>query len=166
MFGRFSKQPMKGYVGDFSKEGFEVISSCPVNSVSEPIYYGDPVTLLGDNTLSRFTENSLAEKFSGIAVRRKRQRDIYNSLPYLSFEPCDFISVGYVNVICRAGTPSTGGTVYVRIKNPKNDKPIGGFEASRDIMEENQIEVKNLIWASDVIGASNIALINIKERNQ
>lgn len=145
-------------VGDFSREGHEIINSLPITQ-GTTIDFGAPVKILGINSLVPFSEDFTIDDFAGIAVKK-----INPSLnqEYSEFEVCDFISAGYVNVICQSGAPTTGGEVYIRIKNPSQAKKIGGFEASPDI--NNQIKVPTLTWANDAVSSDKVATILIKER--
>lgn len=147
-------------VGDFSREGYEIINSLPTTQ-GTTINFGAPVKILGTNSLVPFSEDFTIDDFAGIAVKK-----INPSLnqEYSEFEVCDFISAGCVNVTCQSGSPSAGGAVYIRVKNASSSKKLGGFEANPDKINENQIRVPTLTWASDAISSNGVAIILIKER--
>lgn len=65
---------------------------------------------------------------------------------------------GYINVLCKVGTPARGGIVYVRIVDA-DPKFIGDFEATSD--STNSIALTNVSWASNGKDANNNAEIRV-----
>ncbi len=59
---------------------------------------------------------------------------------------------GYVMVKCTAGTPTRGGTVYVRTV-AATDRPIGSFEADSDSGNSFALDAVQATWASDGLDA-------------
>jgi hypothetical protein len=83
------------------------------------------VPSISGNSNSGFTDNiPNPDQIAGLAVR------------------------GYVSVKCTAGTPTRGGTVYVRIV-ADTDRPIGAFEAESDGSNSVALDAVQAEWATD-----------------
>lgn len=66
---------------------------------------------------------------------------------------------GYVNVLCKVGTPVKGGTVYMRVV-AASGKAIGDLEATSD--STNSVALVGVEWAVNGKDASNITELYIK----
>ncbi|UUZ95996.1 hypothetical protein LJK87_17425 [Paenibacillus sp. P25] len=89
-----------------------------------------------DNTYSKFGATSTAAQFAGIAVREVKQHIVYSgagaaSVAYQPGDPMDALHRGSITVVCNVGTPTAGGSVYIRIATNAAIPAgvIGGFEA-------------------------------------
>lgn len=157
-----------GYAGNISRSHDAVISNRIVKPTdTDPISFGDPVVLNADNTYSRFGAAGTAAAFAGIAVREVKQTTDYFSAAgsYQPGQPCDVASRGTLTVICRVGTPTAGGDVYVRIAENAAIPTgvIGGFEAAAD--GTNTIKLTGAKWTTGQLDANRIAEVTLTDRN-
>ena len=85
---------------------------------------------------------------------------------YKNSEPCDVISRGTVTVVCNVGTPTAGGSVYLRIAENEAipNGVIGGFEAAAD--GTNTIELTNVKFTTGDIDTNKIAEVTMLTRLQ
>jgi len=106
-----------GYPGQAARHGDEVSRTRPVKTGTSNIKFGAPVVLNTDGTVQLFGASNVAADFAGIAMRKVKSAVVY---PYQNFgyysadEPCDVLERGGISAICAWGTPTVGGTVYVR----------------------------------------------------
>jgi hypothetical protein len=157
-----------GYPGSFARNGDCVIMNRIVKLTdSAGPAFGDPVILNTDNTYSKFVATGTLAAFAGVAVREVKQpTDYYDaSGVYEPGQPADVIERGAVSVVCRVGTPTAGGKVYVRIVANESIPAgvVGGFEAAAD--STNTIELTNCRWATGLKDANNVAELTILSRN-
>jgi hypothetical protein len=160
-----------GYAGNVSRSQDAVITNRIVKpSDTEGPSFGDPVVLNSDNTFSKFGATGTAATFAGIAVREVKQATVFGSGAngngvYNPGEPCDVLERGTATVICRVGTPTASGNVYVRIAENAAipDGVVGGFEAAAD--GANTIQLTNVKWKTGKMDANRIAEITILTRN-
>ena len=68
---------------------------------------------------------------------------------------------GYVAVQCVYGTPTRGGSVYVRIVATSNNETVGTFDATLDSSNNVVLSATQAEWASDGKDANNIAVLRI-----
>lgn len=158
-----------GYPGNISRSAEALIENRFVRSSdSASINFGDPVVLNNDNTYSAFGATGTATTFAGIAVREVKQNTDYlnPSGSYAPGQPCDVAHKGTLTVKCNVGTPTAGGSVYIRI-TANGSIPagvVGGFEAAAD--GANTIAIPNLKWRTGKIDANKVAEVTIVTRNQ
>ncbi|EKQ56276.1 MULTISPECIES: hypothetical protein [unclassified Clostridium] len=162
-----------GYPGSVSRSIDTIITPRPVKSVvtegneTQPsILFGEPVILNTDNTYSRFGASGTAATFAGIAVREVKQAtDYYAGCgSYLPGEIMDVIERGSVTVKCNAGTPTSGGKVYVRtaVNTSIPTGVVGQFEAEAD--GTNTVEITNARWKTGKKDSNNVAELTILTR--
>lgn len=160
------KQFDLGYPGSISRSIDSIVRSGVV-ATGQTISFGDPVTMSATGDISLLSTGSTADKFSGIAVREVKQATNYlgdTTVQYLAGQPIDFLTRGPIMVICRAGTPTAGGKVYVRVAAATSDKPLGGFEAAAD--STNTIELANVVWTTGKMNATEkVAEVTVLKRN-
>lgn len=157
-----------GYPGNISRSADAIITNRIVKPTdTENINFGDPVVLNSDNTYSKFGATGTAATFAGIAVREvKQSTDYFTSQGfYAPGQPCDVAERGSVTVICRVGTPTAGGDVYVRIAANAAipDGVVGGFEAAAD--GSNTVKLNGVKWKTGKIDANRVAEVTIIQRN-
>ncbi|UUZ80642.1 hypothetical protein LJK88_20445 [Paenibacillus sp. P26] len=160
-----------GYAGNVSRSSDAIIESRPVRLTdTTPVNFGDPVVLNADNTYSKFGATSTAAQFAGIAVREVKQHIVYSgagaaSVAYQPGDPMDALHRGSITVVCNVGTPTAGGSVYIRIATNAAIPAgvIGGFEAAAD--GTNTVQIPNLKWKTGKMDANKIAEVTILTRN-
>ena len=104
-----------------------------------------------------------AAKFVGIAAREtKTMLEYLDQNSGAEFPPLDAVSVfqrGSISVICKAGTPTVGGAVYVRVTAGAG-ADIGNLEAAAD--GANNILLTNAQWGGgkDANDVSELVLLS------
>lgn len=63
---------------------------------------------------------------------------------------------GYMNVVCNAGAPAFGGTVYVRYANPTGPLPNGGLEATS--VPGSNVALLGVIFMGGADSAGNVEI--------
>lgn len=117
-----------GYPGQVSRHGDEVSRTRPVKHGTSNVKFGAPVVLNSDGTVQLFGASNAAADFAGVAMRKVKSAKIY---PYQDFgyyapdEPADVLERGGISAICAWGTPTVGGTVYVRTIVEEGVSPDG-----------------------------------------
>ena len=117
-----------GYPGQASRHGDEVSRTRPVKAGTANVYFGSPVVINTDGSCQLFGASNVAADFGGIAMRKVKSAVVY---PYQNFgyysekEPCDILERGGISAICAWGTPTVGGTVYVRTIVEEGVSPDG-----------------------------------------
>lgn len=154
-----------GYAGSYARQPDMVIDSEPLGG-DRDVPFGAPVVMGANGAAMAWAEDSTAEKFWGVAVR-----EVKSSLDFLNqnegvYRPGEAIPVmkrGCVNVICQAGTPVPGGTVYIRTKadEAKPNAVVGGFEATADA--GNNAALTNVQWkgTADLNGVAELRILTI-----
>ena len=157
-----------GYPGSFARNGDCIIMNRFVKSTDAAgPSFGDPVILNTDNTYSVFGAAGTMAAFAGVAVREVRQASAYAAIDgqYDPGQPCDVIERGSVSVVCRVGTPTAGGAVYVRtaVNAAIPAGVVNGFETAAD--GGNTIQLTNCRWATGLKDANNVTELTIIGRN-
>lgn len=157
-----------GFPGQVSRHGDEISRTRPVKKDTENIYFGAPVIQNDDGSVQLFGEADTAEKFAGVAMRKVKSAKIYpyqNLGYYAPEEPCDVLLRGGISVVCAFGTPTVGGTVYVRTKVVDGTSPAGAAVGDFGAEEEagNCIALTNAKWSSDK-DARNVAELTLLTR--
>lgn len=142
-----------GYPGQASRQGDEVSRTRAVKADSENIPFGAPVVQNDDGTVQLFGATNTAADFAGIALRKVKSATVY---PYQNFgyyapkEPCDVLQRGGVSAICAWGTPTVGGTVYVRTKVVSGTSPDGAAIGDLGASDEsgNCVALTGVKWSS------------------
>lgn len=148
-----------GFPGQESRGGGKNITRThPVNTASDNIYFGDPVTMGNDATVFRADETFTADAFAGVAIRRVKSATLYpnqNDGFYAPFDNADILLEGFVSAVCHAGTPVPGGAVTVRTAENAAIPAgvVGGFEAT---LANDCVTLTNAKWASTA-DANNVA---------
>lgn len=160
-----SRTMQHGYAGSYARQPDMVIDSEPLGG-DRDVPFGAPVVMGANGAAMAWAEDSTAEKFWGVAVR-----EVKSSLDFLNqnegvYRPGEAIPVmkrGCVNVICQAGTPVPGGTVYIRTKadKAKPNAVVGGFEATADA--GNNAALTNVQWkgTADSNGVAELRILTI-----
>lgn len=164
-----------GYAGKVSRDADVLIENRIVSALSTAIPFGAPVVLNTDNTYSMFGAASAIATFGGIAVAGVKQATNYydNEVEYLPNQPCDVLVRGTATIICKAGTPTAGGKVFVTIAEDPDvpDVKIGDFVAKAHTYkdEENNnvvctVEITNAKWTTGYIDANDVAEVTLLTR--
>lgn len=153
-----------GWPGTQSRQADAIIQ----NRVADgAIAFGKAVKLTSDNKWKQIAAGDTAADVAGIAVREVVQANVYNpqSNPdYLDKTPADVMVRGNCIVKCQKGTPTAGGSVYVRIAaDPAHPEyEIGGFETAA--VDSQTVEVTNICWTTGVIDSNLACEVTIKTR--
>lgn len=137
-----------GFAGSYAQQPDMVIDTRPAGG-SAAITFGTPLKYDSGKVVAMGASDTAA-KFVGIAAR-----EIKTGLSYLAQEagqyaPGEPVSVfkrGVINVICQKGTPTVGGTVYLRVLANASfpGAVVGGLEAEGD--STNTVALSNVQWA-------------------
>ncbi len=116
-------------------------------------------------------ENTVGQ-FLGIALREVKSAETYSitapTTPlgshYYPGDPCDVLERGTVAVVCQLGTPTAGGTVYLRValNGTYPSAVVGGFEAEAD--GANNVVLTNAKWTTGLVDANNVAEVTLLNR--
>lgn len=156
-----------GFPGTYARTPDDIVTSRQLAATSEAVPFGACLMVSDDNTYTAVDSTFTAAKFGGIALRVVKQAISYAQQEETAYNPGDMTNAlnrGAVAVVCRNGTPSAGGAVYVRIKanSAVEDGVVGGFEAVAD--STNSILVPNLQWTNGYVDANGVAEITILTR--
>lgn len=154
-----------GYAGSYSRQPDMVVDTMPLTG-TENVPFGFPVSIGSAGSAQKWTGTSTKAKFLGVAVR-----EVKSSLNYLNqnegvYRPGEAVPVmkrGCVNVVCQAGTPAPGGTVYVRTEanDSKPNALVGGFEAAADTGKNVALENAQWKGAADANGVAELRILTI-----
>lgn len=157
-----------GYPGSFSRNADCIIANRVIKKTdANGPAFGDPIILNSDNTYSKFGSGNTAAQFVGVAVREVRQATDYmnqGQLVYRPGEAADVIQRGAVCVKVNNGTPTAGGTVYIRVTVNESIPAgvVGGFEAVAD--STNTVALTNAVFTTGNIDSNGVAEITILTR--
>ena len=151
----------RGYPGTFSREN---ILLSVARTAGGEIPFGDPVKYDGDGNLVVMGTGDTAAKFLGIASREVKQSLSYDAATLGQYNPKEMATVitqGAVTVLCRVGTPTVNGSVYLRVtaNEGKEGSVVGGLEAEAD--DDKTVELPNVRWISAGKDENNVAEIRI-----
>lgn len=160
-----------GFAGNISRTPDSLIENHPVKSDSANIPFGAPVIQNGDNSVSFGGATLTATNFGGVAAAEAKQLSTYPTSSantgnnYLPLQPCDIVKRGIVNVKVGRGTPTAGGSVYVRtaLNGSFPASLIGDFEAASD--GGNSVLLTNACWHTGKVDANGIAELKLKYSN-
>lgn len=157
-----------GYPGSFSRNADCIIANRVIKETDTAgPAFGDPVILNSDNTYSKFGASNTPEQFVGVAVREVKQATDYidqGNVVYRPGDPTDAILRGAVCVTVNNGTPTAGGTVYIRITANTSIPAgvVGGFEAVAD--GANTVALTNAVFTTGNMDSNHVAEITILSR--
>lgn len=157
-----------GYAGSFARTPDCIIMNRLIRGEDDKaVPFGSPVVLNSDNTYSAFGSGNVAAEFAGIAVREVKMATDYrnqNEVSYQPGQPCDVLERGNIIVICRKGTPTAGGKVYIRtVENESYPGcPVGGFEAEEDTGKT--VELTGVCWTTGRMDQNKCCELTIKNR--
>ena len=161
-----------GYPGSFARNADCIIVNRPIKSTDDAVNgivpFGGAVVLNTDNTYSKFGLNitGTLAAFAGFAVREVKQTsDYYNPAgAYKPGESADVIERGAVCVVCKEGTPTAGGKVYI-CTVAGSTLAVGDLSANSTSSGATLIELANCRWTTGVIDANLVAELTIMARN-
>lgn len=169
--------PGIGIVGAIasSSPGEPYIQAKPVKSTSLPIFFGTGVMVNTDGTYSAVDGTTTAANFGGIAVQEFKQALVYPfpngaaanvNGSYVAAQQADCLKRGEAFVFCRAGTPTVGGAVFMRIaaNGAFPLESLGEFRATAD--GANTIQLTNANWDKASVDGDLVTVIKIKGVNQ
>lgn len=170
-----------GFVGNVSNEGFSLRTPRLVNLTdTNPVAFGETFVLNANNTYSsvkQFIAGSgtvTAALAMGIAVSNININPAYNTAGsndaatpgglYVPGSIMDGLVQGTINVSCNNGTPTAGGTVFIRVlfnaAIPLG--VVGGLEAIAD--GTNTVALTNLKWKTGFLETDLTAQVTILAR--
>lgn len=162
-----------GYVGTVSASADAIIQA---RIAKKLIKFGEPVVLVAAENKYLGVADSVAggasftaTQFAGIAVREVIQANVYDPQEtpgYAADSVVDVLTRGQCTVLCQRGTPTAGGTVYVR--TVANDSyptaVVGGFEAADD--SGKVVALTNVQWTTGNMNADKVAEVTVLTRNK
>jgi hypothetical protein len=163
-----------GYPGTYARNADCVISNRLVKSTdSVGPNFGDPVILNSDNTLSKINGAFAFADFYGFAVREVKTPQSYMTPEtignYAPGQPCDALRRGTISAICRVGTPTAGGNVWVRTvlgTSPPAGAVVGGIETA---VPSNTgaagVQLTNCEFETGYMDANKVTEIRVKTIN-
>lgn len=115
--------------------------------------YGIPMAYVAGG-ISQWQSSNVAADFAGVLVREvpgisgSTAQGLTDFVPYPSV-PQGLCVRGYINVVCAAGTPVRGGTVYIQV-TADGGVPIGAFRADgTDGGDAVALTATQAEWATD-----------------
>ena len=163
-----------GYPGSFARNADCVIGNRIVKATDlVGPDFGDPTILNPDNTVSKFGAAGTFAEFLGFAVREVKTPQTYLTPEsvgnYAPTQPCDVLRRGTLSAICRVGTPTAGGKVYVRtvLGTPvvTAGSVVGGIEAAAATDGGTTIELENCEFETGLMDANKVTEIRVKTIN-
>jgi hypothetical protein len=170
-----------GFVGNISNEGYSLRTARQVNPTDTlSVAFGETIVLNTNNTYSSVKTfvagggTVTAATPMGIAVSNVNINPAYNSQGsldavtpggvYLPGTIMDGLVQGTVNVTCNNGTPTAGGTVYIRValNGAIPNGVVGGLEAVTD--GANTVALTNLKWKTGYLETDLTAQVTILAR--
>lgn len=170
-----------GFVGNISNEGYSLRTARQVRPADTlPIHFGETFVLNSDNTYSSvatFVAASgtvTAALAMGIAASNVNINPSYNTAGsndaltpgglYLPGAIMDGLVQGTINVSCNNGTPTAGGTVYIRVilNGAIPLGIVGGLEAVAD--GSNTVALTNFKWKTGFLETDLTAQVTILAR--
>lgn len=156
-----------GYAGTPTRQYDNVIRNRISGEASANIVFGAPVVLASDNTFKNWVDDSTAATFAGVAVANvKTNQTAYASGQigsgyYSPKQAVDVLERGSIMVFCKSGTPTAGGTVYIRTV-AATGKLVGDFEATAD--EGKNVLIPNAKWTTGKMDSNKLAEVTILSR--
>lgn len=151
-----------GFPGTIAMQPDQIVGVGAV-AEGEEILFGAPVTQGADGAISNVTASDA--DIAGIAVRQvKSVYDYHNQNGVGSYRAKEAISIlerGAITVECAYGTPTIGGTVYMRTASGSGGTAIGALEATEETGKN--IALSGVVWGSGK-DANNVAMLVIKDR--
>jgi hypothetical protein len=168
-----------GFIGSICSEGLSLRSPRPVQSTdANPIAFGETLVVNANNTYSSmktFIANggtpTAATPMALAPSNVKTNTNFANGQnvtggSYAPGDICDALVEGSLFVYCANGTPTAGGTVYLR-KTYNAAIPngvVGGLEAAADGTNSIALNPLYVAWKSNLLGADGTAQITIINR--
>lgn len=160
-------QAPAGVPGDVTRtdeSNIEVAMLIAVSSVFAQAF-GIPVKY-ATGGISQFASGDAATVFAGVLIREvpsiagSTTQGFTDAIPN-QYQPQGFCPRGYVSVVCVAGTPARGGTVYVQ-SVVNNGVAVGAFRADgTDSGNAVALTSTQATWATDGKDAFNNAELRI-----
>ncbi len=152
-----------GVAGSITRARDTVVESVFLNPLKPVLAFGAPVKLVAGKA-EPFEAGDTAASFYAILSRVAPSISGGNAELFTDGTPsteqlAGIIVRGYVNAVCKVGTPVRGGIVYARVV-AATGKAIGDFEATADGV--NSVALAGVVWAVDGKDANNITEIRIK----
>ena len=152
-----------GVVGSVTRSLDSTVEAAFLNASKPVLTFGAPVKLVGGKA-EPFEAGDDANDFYGVLTRVAPSISGSTAQTFASQVPNTdtaqgIATRGYVNVLCKIGTPVRGGIVYVRVV-AATGKAIGDFEAIADGV--NNVALTDAVWAIDGKDGDNITEIRIR----
>jgi len=152
-----------GVPGDVTRINNTIIESATIDPDKAPTASGQAVTMYTNGLLQYISSGATAADFFGILTRMAPSIAGDTGQAYESGTPNQdttqgVVVRGYVNVLCRQGTPVRNGAVYMRVTAAPN-KDVGDLEATAD--GANSVLLPGVTWACSDKDADNVAEIRI-----
>lgn len=151
-----------GVAGDVTRPDDTIVESGLLNAAKAPTAFGAPVKIVSGK-FEAIEASDAATVFYGVLSRVAPSIAGDTAQTFAGGTPNaesvqGIVRKGYVNVLCKQGTPARGGTVYMRVVAAPG-KAVGDLEATADGV--NNVALTGVTWAVDGKDASNVTEIHI-----
>ena len=151
-----------GVAGDVTRQQDTTVESGFLNPNAAPSAFGLPVKTVAGK-FEKIESGDTAAVFAGILSRIAPAIAGDTTQTFASGSPNTesvqgFVVKGYVNVVCKVGTPARRGAVYMRV-TADTGKYVGDLEATAD--GANSVLLPGVTWAVDGKDADGVAEIRI-----
>ena len=152
-----------GVAGDVTRPDDTIVESGLLNAAQAPTAFGAPVKLVSGK-FEKIAASDAAAVFAGILSRIAPSIAGDTAQTFAGGTPNTdsvqgIVVGGYVNVLCKQGTPVRGGQVFMRI-TADTGKLVGDLETAAD--SGKCVALTGVTWAIDGKDSGNVAEIRIK----
>lgn len=160
----YLKQAPVGVPGDISRPDMSRVEPAQLVAASGVFAsaFGIPMKYVAGG-IQQFLAGDVATQFAGFLARAVPSigtSDTTFAGGPLSTQVQNLLTMGYMSVICKQGTPVRGQAVYVCI-NTAGGNAVGDLSTSAD--SGNNIVLNGVTWAADGKDASNNAEIRVTQ---
>jgi hypothetical protein len=151
-----------GVAGDVTRPDNTIVEPGLLNAAQAPTAFGAPVKVV-NGKFEKIAASDTAAVFYGIlsriapSIAGDTAQTFADGTPNVESVQ-GIVRKGYVNVLCKQGTPARGGQVFMRVV-AATGKAVGDLEATAD--GANSVALSGVTWAVDGKDASNVTEIRI-----
>lgn len=152
-----------GFAGCYARQPDMIVETRPAGG-STPILFGTPLVYGTAPTVVAAGAGFTAAKFAGVAGFEIKSALTYleqQAGQYAVGEPVSVFQRGSINVKCYDGTPTLGGTVYVRTGTSETYTAgvVGGFSANNE--SGKTVALTNCQWGgpADANGIAELVIL-------
>ena len=153
-----------GFAGCYARQPDMIVNTRPAGGTA-PITFGTPLKYSAGAVVPMGASDTAA-LFVGIAGYEVKSAISYleqTNGQYAVGEPVSVFQRGAINVKCQKGTPTLGGSVYLRVtaNGTYPTAVVGGLEAEAD--STNTVQLTNCQWAgpADSNGVAELRILTM-----